>query len=291
VTQRLLSIALIASAATFGISLAAEEDAEAGRHRARSAGRAHVRAGGHVHVRAGGHVRVRAPHVHWRVRRPAPPPVRVHVGGAIWIGGGWHGPRYAAPPPPIGCDCGPGYYHPVVPAQRTTAAVVVAPAPRPALPRWGIGVAAGGVDVQGEPDGDDLALLGRLRLTPGLLVEGEFGKSELAEGTRVDRRLGASLVYEIGAYNRWAPYLVGGLGVTQVNVGGGAYETTQEFGEVGIGLRVAATPRVHLAADIRAGSRSEADGGAVATQYRTVTPPQDESEEYTRARLSAILYF
>ncbi len=163
---------------------------------------------------------------------------------------------------------------------------------RPELPRWGLGVAAGGVDVQGEAAGDDLALIGRMRLTPGWSLEGEIGKSELADGSRVDRRLGASLIWELSAYNRWSPYVVGGMGVTQVNVGDDAYETTQEFGEIGVGLRWAVSPRVHLGADIRAGSRSASgDAMPLDTATRAISPPADESEEYTRARLSGVLYF
>ncbi|MCA9677429.1 MAG: hypothetical protein KC464_20565, partial [Myxococcales bacterium] len=217
------------------------------------------------------------------------------VGGAIWVGGGWHArARFAAPPPEPVCDCGPsnGSYYPIAP-QPTESVAVMAPVARPELPRWGLGVAAGGVDVEGEAAGDDLAVLGRYRLTPGLLVEGELGKNELADGSRVDRRLGASLVYEIGAYNRWAPYVVGGLGVTQVDVGDGVYQSNQSFGEAGIGLRWAVSPRVHLAADVRAGSRAAVDNAPMPldAQYRSVTPTANESEEYTRMRLAAVLYF
>jgi hypothetical protein len=59
------------------------------------------------------------------------------------------------------------------------------------------------------------------------------------------------------------------------------------------------TPNFHLAFDIRAGSRATVDDdrpdpidGSVSA--RTVSPPSadsNESEEYSRARLSAILYF
>ncbi len=271
----LLAAALLA--ATAGLALDARE----------ASADVRVRVGGGVRVRVGGGVRV-----HYRVRRPAPPRVRIHVGGAIWVGGGYrHRVRYSAPPPPIveSCDCG-GEYYPVVPAESSTA-VYVAPA-RPALPRWGLGLAAGGISVQEQDAGDDLAIVGRLRLTRGLLAEAEVGKSELADGTRVDRRLGGSLLYELGVYNRWAPYVVGGIGVTQVEVGGGAYETSQNFAELGVGLRLAVTPKVHLAADIRAGSRAAVDEPMpIDAAYRQITPPENESEEYTRARLSAVLYF
>jgi len=281
--RRTLLTAALAAATFVGTEAASVSDARAD---------VRIRVGGSAHVRVGGGVRVRAPRVHWRVRRPAPPPLRIRVGGSIWVGGGYYGPRFAPPPPPpADCDCGPGNYYPVV--AQPTAGVYVAPAPRPALPRWGIGVAAGGVDVEGHDAGDDLALLGRLRLTPRWQLEGEIGKSELEDGSRVDRRLGAGLNFEFSPYNRFTPYLVGSMGVTQVEVASGDYESSQSFGEVGIGLRLAVTPRIHLAGDIRAGSRAaiEDEPRPLDAAARSIAPPEDESEEYTRARLSAVLFF
>lgn len=281
--RRTLTTAALVAAAFTGVAATAEKEASAD---------VRIRVGGSAHVRVGGHVRVRGPHVRWRVRRPPPPPLRIHVGGAIWVGGGYYGPRFSAPPPPpADCDCGSGNYYPVV--AQPSAGVYVAPAPRPALPRWGVGVAAGGMDVEGQDAGDDLALIGRLRLTPRWQLEGEIGKSELADGSRVDRRLGAGLNFEFSPYNRFTPYLVGSMGVTQVEVAAGEYESAQSFGELGIGLRYAITPRIHLAGDIRAGSRSAIDDEPqpLDAAARSITPPDDESEEYTRARLSAVLFF
>ena len=81
----------------------------------------------------------------------------------------------------------------------------------------------------------------------GLLVEGELGKTSTSvngvDNVRVDRRLGGSLIYEFGAYNRFAPYVLAGLGVQQANVDGD-YNTTQDFGEIGVGLRYALTPQL-----------------------------------------------
>ena len=281
---RLLSTLALAAAASMGIA-ATESNAHAD---------VSVHVGGHVHVHVGGRVHV-GPSVHYRVVRPPPPRLHVHVGGAIWVGGGgYYGPRFAEPPPPPAnyCDCDDGgYYGPVRPAP--SVAVYQAPVARAPLPRWGIGLAAGGVSVQGQDAGSDLALLGRFRLTPGLAIEGEIGKNELAEGKRVDRRLGASLIYELGAYNKWAPYGVAGLGVSQVDVGDGTYQSDQSFAEVGIGLRLALSRRLAIAADVRAGSRNEMSGDAqpLDAQARAITPPEDASENYTRMRLSALLYF
>jgi len=179
--------------------------------------------------------------------------------------------------------------------------------PRPELPKLGVGLFAGGVSTQDSAgnsvhDSSDVGILGRLRLgNGGLLVEGELGKTSYdvdgATNVRVDRRLGGSLIYEIGAYNALAPYVLGGIGVQQASVGGD-YSTTQDFAEIGVGLRWAITPHFHLTADIRAGSRSTVSNdtmpAATLGTARSVAPPTSDSgdsEDYTRARLAAILYF
>ena len=184
--------------------------------------------------------------------------------------------------------------------------VVEAIAPRPELPKLGVGLFAGGVSTQdaygnSTHDSSDVGLLGRLRLgNGGLLVEGELGKSSYdvnnASNVRVDRRLGGSLIYEIGAYNALAPYVLAGIGVQQADVGG-SYSTTQDFAELGVGLRWAITPHFHLTADIRGGSRSTVANDTTmpaGTAVRSVAPPTTSSgqnEDYTRGRLAAILYF
>jgi hypothetical protein len=225
------------------------------------------------------------------------------VSGSIYVGSGYY-PRYRYYRPyrpyyyyqPV-----PSYYgyysttyYPVAPAPGATA-VVVAPS-RPELPKFGLGLFAGGVSVEDRNESSDFGALARFRLTPGLIVEGELGKQTYEESERTDRRLGASLLYEIGAYNKFAPYVLAGLGVQQASVND-EYTTTQNFGELGVGIRWALSPNFHLAFDIRAGSRATVsdDRETVEVTARgTVAPPSaqsDESEEYTRARLSAILYF
>ena len=77
----------------------------------------------------------------------------------------------------------------------------------------------------------------------------------------------------------------------------GDYSTTQDFAEIGAGLRWAVSPHFHLTADIRLGSRSTVANDEVApagAAVRSVTPPTTDSnnnENYTRGRLAAILYF
>ncbi len=277
-------------------TLAGSGVAEAQRARVHFSGG--VRWSGGVHVSVG------------RFARPAWRPHRWHVGGSIYVG-----PRYRVYPRPYYVyypTYVPSYYHtttyyPVQPESSAPGVVAVAPAPRPPLPKLGIGLFAGGSAVESQSgdsmhESDDLGLLARFRLTDGLVIEGELGKMSYdvdgLENARVDRRLGASLLYEIGARNRWAPYVLAGIGVQQAEVAG-TFETTQNYGELGAGLRWAVTPKFHLALELRAGSRGtvSSDDAAPApagTAMRTITPPSedsDETEEYTRGRLSAILYF
>lgn len=245
----------------------------------------------------------------YRFARPAWRPHRWHTGGSIYVG-----PRYTYYPRPYYVyypTYVPSYYYttsyyPVAPAPVSAPGVVAVAEPRPALPKFGIGLFAGGSSVEAQDGGsmhesDDIGLLGRFRLTPGLILEGEIGKTSYDDGNydnvRVDRRLGASLLYEIGAHNRFAPYVLAGIGAQQADVAG-TYETTQDFVEIGVGLRWAVSRKVHLAFDVRAGSRATVSDNVetmpAGTTARTITPPpasSDESEEYTRARLSGILYF
>jgi hypothetical protein len=270
------------------------------------AGRARIHFGGGMRWSGGVHVGSS-----WHFARPAWSPARVHVRGSIYIG-----PRYRYYPRPYYVyypTYVPSYYATTsyYPVEASSAPGVVAVAPaRRELPKLGVGLFAGGSAVESQTgdsthESDDLGLLARFRLTPGLILEGEIGKMSYdvngVEDARVDRRLGASLLYEIGAYNRWAPYLLVGTGVQQAEVGGD-YTTTQDFLEVGAGLRWAVTEKFHLALEVRAGSRGTvasdepmtATDVPVGASARTITPPSadsDETEEYTRARLNAILYF
>jgi hypothetical protein len=281
------SILLLVGALGLGTMLHAE-NADAGRW---------SRGGGGVRVHARGGFSV-----HWS--RPARtwyrPRATWSVGGSIYVGGGYY-PRYRYYRPYYTETYVPSYYgttyYPVAPAPAVAAPAVYVAA-RPELPKFGIGLFAGGVAVEDSDDSSDIGVLARIRLgNGGFLIEGELGKTEYTNDLRVDRRLGGSLIYEIGAYNRLAPYVLAGIGVQQADVAG-EFTTNQNFGEIGIGLRYALTPKFHIAVDFRAGSRNSMSSddpkpldGTVA---RTVAPPSsdsDESEEYTRARLSALLYF
>jgi hypothetical protein len=246
-----------------------------------------------IRVRIGGGV-----HVGTRWHRPVYRPYyrpRYAVGGSIWVGRAYpvYGYRtYAAPPPPPVCECGPSGVPSYYPGYYGAPATYAAAAPAPErLPRLGIGGFAGGIDVEGE-SGSDVGLFGRLRLTEGLLLELEVGATQLDRpGATQDDRVAAGLVYEIGARNRWAPYLLAAVGGTDSPDS----EQARSFGEIGVGLRWALTRHLHLAFDLRAGAQENAAGASdVAAAARIATPidaTDEEEQRYTRGRLSAMLYF
>ena len=268
------------------------------------------------HVRAGVSVRFARPVVRpvWRPWRP-----RVWVGGPVWVGSYYYARPYSYYYYPYP-EYTPSYSYTPVEATAAPGAVAVA-APRPALPTFGFGVFAGSTNIQ-DKSGEtaELGLLGRIRLTPGLLIEAEVGKDTLkgdvagcpsgvsrcdyvASGQRIDRRIGGSLIWEIGPENSLAPYLLVGGGVQQAKVSSGDFfgsdfTTTQDFGEVGAGLRLALSHNFHLTADIRAGRRKTIDSdqsGDVTVLARTINPPSgsanDDTEDYTRGRIAAVLNF
>ena len=262
-----------------------------------ASGGAHVSGGVHFSGRVGGGASVRFARPAWR------PTWRPHrwFGGNVWIGGGYYYPRpyyYYYYPEYVPSYYG-GSYYPVQPTAAPGVAAV-APPPRPSLPTFGIGVFAGGSsvqNVQNKEDTSDLGALARLRLTPGLIVEGEIEKNTFKDNVRVDRRMGGSLIFEIGAQNSFAPYLLAGAGVQQANVDG-SFTTTQDYGEVGAGLRWAVSRSLHLTLDIRAGKSQTIDSNqpdVVSSAARSVAPPPSGStnntEAFTRGRLAAILNF
>jgi hypothetical protein len=272
---------------------ATADNAQADRFRFGGGGRVRVHA--RVGAPSGGvSVRYGRGYSYWRPRGWS-------VGGSIYVGTypryRYYRPYYYYTPVPSYYGYYSTTYYPVAPAPAVQTTVVETPS-RPELPRFGLGLFAGGVSVEDKNESSDFGALARFRLTPGLILEGEIGKQTYEESQRTDRRLGASLIYEIGAYNKLAPYVLAGLGVQQADVED-EWKTTQNFGELGIGLRWAVTPQFHLTFDIRAGSRASVsdnrdDTIAAGTSARTIAPPtvdSDESEEYSRARFGAILYF
>lgn len=260
--------------------------------------RIRVRADAGVHVR--GSVRVAPRTYHRRTRRllthrryaTPPAPVRLHVdGGVYWSGGIYVGPRFAAPPPPPppppSCDCEPPPVY--APYHQPAPPPTVVAAPAPALPRLGIGVFAGSVGVDNRLRGDDVGLLGRVRLTDALLLEGEVARAEMDDG-RVDRRLGGALLYDLAPRSRLSLHVLGGAGVTQAEIGDWQQQQ-QRYGELGLGLTYRATPRLHLAADLRGGAREPIDAVSASAEVNALMPSATAEERFSRGRLSAVLYF
>lgn len=250
-----------------------------------------IRIGGGGHIRFGGWHRPT-----YRYHGPS-----IRIGGAIWLGSGYYyGRGFAQPPPPPpppspACDCGTGYYPPIAPAPTAYAVAQPVAAPEAPLPRFGIGAYLGGVAVQGANEGQDVGLVGQIRLGRSLLVDGEIAKNTLADGDRVDRRLMAGLTYELAAQRRLSPYITAGLGVTQVDVGGGTYEDAQSLAEVGGGVRWRMSERISLFGDLRLGARQSIDNADGIKPQPTdpvlakVVP--DSDEQYSRLRLGAMLTF
>lgn len=257
-------------------------------------------------VRGRAHVRIRTPRARIRIRRA---PARYRVGRyrtyrprvryryyrpnyRLYVGGGFsYGWRYAAPPPPA-CyhDC---YHTPSVRAYRTAppqAPVAVVSRPDP-LPRLGLGMFAGGMNVEDREATSDIGLIGRLRLTDSFLIEGEIAKSELEDGDRIDRRLGASLIWDLSPRSKLSPYLLIGGGAVRADIdeNGNSVNADQMYGEIGAGLGWRLSDHLEISADIRAGSREVLENEAAV--FATTTAPIQEGESFTRGRLAAMLYF
>jgi hypothetical protein len=250
-----------------------------------------VRVGGSIHVGGGFSVgvgRFHRPHV-WRAG-----PV---VSGAVVWGGSYQSDYYPGgyqypqvqPAPVV-----PSYYpyqtyQPVYGVQSSQPSP-----PPPALPRFALGVFAGGVSTDNDQSGEDIGLLARLRVTPRLLIEAELGKARMAEGKREDRRVEGALAYETSPYRNWSPYLTGGLGVQQANVG--QSQSEQRFAELGAGLRLNLGTSLQLLGDIRLGQRALVNDSPSAAlpvdaSARQISPAVDQPENYSRVRIAAVLAF
>ncbi len=238
-----------------------------------------VRIGGGVRIRVGG-PRVRYRHRYRRVRRPR----RVYVGGFYYY-------RFATPPPPPPpADCyAPSYYS--RPAAPPPVTVRAAAQPQKPLPRFGVGLSAGRYESDDGHEADEVGLFARFRLADPLEVEVETSKTEHDDGARIDKRLGAALYIDFAPRNDWSPYVLGGLGVVDTEIGGGAVELERNYGEVGAGLRWNLSDSFALAGDIRVGAIAADDQDERDVVLLAPEQPSVEDEEYTRAQIRGILYF
>ena len=248
-----------------------------------------------VRVRVGGNVHVKVKTRH-RVKRQQRAHYRLRIGGSVSWGAGVSYTNFSEPPPPPAYECEPDpipvYYAPApVYSPAPVVTVVGTTYAQPELPRWGVGIYAGSVDVEDRPYGSDLGLLGRLRLnrTGSLQLEGELAKTEHDDAARVDKRMGLALMWDLAPRSRLSPYLLAGAGMSKVDVDG--WNADQDYGEVGVGLTYRLTERLHISADLRAGARSAVDGAPDTAVMKAIAPSADEDEKYTRGRVSAVLFF
>ncbi len=269
-----------------------------------------------VVVRAGAHIRVRTPRLRWswgrwfRPRRIYRPRIRVFWGAPIYVGPTYYAGPFAEPPPPpppppptSDCDCGNGPAVPIRPHYRVrvaprppAAAIVRRPARR--YSRLAIGAFGGHTKVEDGVEGEDVGLLAQFRLGRRLTLEGEIGKTSLADNARVDKRAGVALLFNLRSVfsrSRFTPYLAAGMGVSQVDMDGGDLSQGQGYGEIGGGLAFRLTRSISLSMDLRAGVRALADDDQPALVRSSATPPPraapDSEENYTRFRFAAMLHF
>jgi hypothetical protein len=146
------------------------------------------------------------------------------------------------------------------------------------------------MNVEDREVSSDVGLIGRFRLTDSFLVEGEIAKSELEDGSRVDRRLGASLIWDLSPRSKLSPQLLIGGGAVRADIDtdGNSQNADQMYGEIGAGLAWRLSRHLELSADIRAGSRESLQNDAAV--FATTSPIQ-EDEAYTRGRIAAMLFF
>jgi hypothetical protein len=261
-----------------------------------SADRVRIRAGGGVHVRAHGRVRVRGPRFHGRVYGPRyryhRPYFRPHIRLRYYPRPYFYpyygyGYRYATPP--CQYECGPSYYGP-----PPVAVAAHAPPPERPMTRLGLGIFGGSVGVEDNDAGADVGLVGRIRLTRHFLIEAEVSKTELADGARVDKRIGGALLLDLAPRSVLSPYLLGGGGFGQTDVNDGTFTAEQAYGELGAGLEWRIGRHFALFGDLRAGVReSNASEDEILLVRGTGDggPRVDDDEHFTRARLGAMLYF
>jgi len=268
-SQRKLSYLLVAAGAALGTQAALSNTASADTVSVRVGGSAHVEAG--VHINVDGVIGALA---------------TLEAGLSVGIG-------FSTPPPPPPV---PSYYVEYVapapiyaPPQPLYIDQPMIPAPAP-MSRWGIGAFAGSVHIDDQEVGSDLGLVGRYRLSRSWSLEGEVAKTKSTGGSRVDRRVGGAVVWNLPVGRRLKPSLLLGAGYGQSEFGQGEFHAEQGYGEVGFGLTYKLTRSLHLMADVRAGTRSTTDDDIMYVAKGGVVE-FDQDEDYSRARLGGMFYF
>ena len=203
----------------------------------------------------------------------------VRRGGVVVRGGVVLGAGVYARSPRRSCCASsvPGYYEPPPPEPIMVSE-------REPLSTFGFGAFAGGGAIDHEVGTGELGLLARARLSRSFELEAELSRTLTEDDIRLDRNVGAALLYNIMPQGKISPYLLAGAGGSHAEVGGGAAQAGYGYGEVGAGLSFRLTDGFSFVGDLRAGTR---------TSHRELGTsdalPRDES--YGRMRLGALLYF
>ncbi len=159
-----------------------------------------------------------------------------------------------------------------------------AEAPKP-LPAFGFGAFAGGAGFGEDREAAELGLLARYRLTESLKLEGELSSGHTETGDRIDRHIGAALLFDTLPRSTLSPYFLAGMGATHAQAHGGAEEAGFAYGEVGAGLTYRFTDSLSVIADLRVGLRRTAEEALKASS--SFAPEED----FARARLGGLYYF
>jgi hypothetical protein len=157
--------------------------------------------------------------------------------------------------------------------------------------RWGVGAFAGSMSPDGVESGSDLGILGQYRFSRSFALELEVAKSKLADGGRVDRRMGAAVLYNLSPRRTLAPFILAGAGYGQTEIADGEFHAEQAYGEVGAGLRLRLSKSIHVVADLRAGRRDSKEDYVYMTSDPSSSPSLKRDEDYTRLRVGGLLTF
>ena len=157
--------------------------------------------------------------------------------------------------------------------------------------RWALGAFAGTMSTQGMESGSDLGLFGQYRFSRAFALELEIAKSKQANGGRVDRRVGAAILYNIAPSRRLAPFLLAGAGYGQSEIAAGEFHAQQGYGEIGAGLRLRLSRTIQIVGDLRSGKRSTRSGQAYMPKSSMSDAMVQGDEGYTRLRVGGLITF
>ncbi len=182
---------------------------------------------------------------------------------------------------------GPGYHRTGYALQpQGQAPALVQSAPPPPLLRLGVGATLGSTN-----NGDEINQVSgvsvRYRVKPAVEIGVELSKTSNENDEALERRAGATLTLYSNPYARLSPFLMAGLGTTEQE---GASEAAANYAEVGAGVLWRVNPQLALTLDYRVGSQDEYEKSQALTRSTGHKNP-DNSQEYARTNVSAILYF